>query len=165
MRYTLRPVTAADDAIQRAIYASTRDSELALTDWSPAQRDQFVRMQHEAQQRHYASHFPQARCQLILVDGAVAGRLWVHRREGVLHILDIALLPDFRGHGLGAACLTALQAEAAADGLDLSIYVEVHNPAQRLYRRLGFVSEGLIQGVHQSMRWSAPSPVLEESTP
>ena len=157
MDYRLRPATPADDAWQLAIYASTRAEELALTGWPPEQCAQFVAMQHRAQQQHYRAHFPHSVCQLILVDGEVAGRLWLDEREDRLHILDIALLPAWRGHGLGSRCLQDL----AAQGRALGIQVEIHNPARRLYERLGFVAEGEPQGLHQAMR----RPVPEEQLP
>ncbi|MBW8843525.1 MAG: GNAT family N-acetyltransferase [Burkholderiales bacterium] len=156
-------VTPVDDGWQLAIYAGTRADEMALTGWPPAQCDAFVAQQHRAQQQHYARHFPRSVCQLILVGDAVAGRLWVDARADRLHILDIALLPGWRGRGLGTHCLQAL----AAGGRPLGIQVEVHNPARRLYERLGFVAEGEPQGLHQAMfkPAGAHSPQPEECLP
>jgi ribosomal protein S18 acetylase RimI-like enzyme len=165
MQHTLRLASADDDGWQCAIYASTRADELALTGWSAAQCESFVRQQHQAQQQHYRRHFPASCCQLILVDGAVAGRLWVDRRDDRLHVLDIALLPAFRNLGLGTRCLQALADEAATTGRDVSIQVEIHNPARRLYERLGFIAEGEPQGLHQPMRWHRAARVAEECLP
>jgi len=159
MDFRLRPATPADDAWQLAIYAGTRDDELALTGWPPAQCEAFVAMQHRAQQQHYRRHFPQSRCQLILVGDEVVGRLWTDERADRLHILDIALLPAWRGRGLGTRCLQDL----AAGGRALSIQVELHNPARRLYERLGFVPDGVPQGIHQAMLKPAAQP--EECLP
>lgn len=163
MDYRLRPATAADEAWQLAIYAGTRAEELALTGWPPEQCTHFVALQHRAQQQHYRLHFPRSVCHLILVGEAVAGRLWLDEREDRTHILDIALLPEWRGRGLGSRCLRAL----AAPGRALGIQVELHNPARRLYERLGFVADGAPQGLHQAMvrpaRSASRSP--EESLP
>ncbi|MGZ7242501.1 GNAT family N-acetyltransferase, partial [Streptococcus pyogenes] len=76
--------------------------------------------------------------QLILVGEAVAGRLWVDAHADRLQVLDIALLPAYRGQGLGTRCLQELATEAERSGLALGIHVELHNPARRLYERLGF---------------------------
>lgn len=154
MDYRLRPATPDDDAWQLAIYASTRADELALTGWPPAQREAFVHQQHRAQQLHYRQHFPRSACQLIVVADAVAGRLWTDPRDAGLHILDIAVLPAWRGQGLGTRCLLAL----AAGGQRLSIQVEIHNPARRLYERLGFVTAGEPQGLYQPMFKPAAQP-------
>ena len=154
MHYHLRRATPADDNWQLAIYASSRADEMALTGWSPEQCRHFIEQQHRAQQQHYLQHFPQSVCQLILVGNTgdeVGGRIWLDERAYGLHILDITLLPAWRGQGLGTRCLRAL---ADAEHC-LSIQVELHNPARRLYERLGFVAEGTPQGLHQAMRRSA----------
>jgi ribosomal protein S18 acetylase RimI-like enzyme len=163
MDYRLRPATAADEPWQFAIHAGTRADEMALTGWPTAQCQAFLQQQHRAQQLHYARHFPQSVCRLILVDGDVAGRLWVDERAATLHILDIALLPAWRGRGLGARCLLDLAGVAARSGRGLSIQVELNNPARRLYERLGFLPDGEAQGLHQPMRRPAAQP--EECLP
>lgn len=151
MDYHLRPATPVDDSWQLAIYASTRAEELALTGWTVPQCEAFVQHQHHAQQTHYAHHFPNSVCHLIIVESdVIAGRLWLDVREERLHILDIALLPHWRRRGLGSRCLQTLAREASPR--ELSIQVEVHNPARRLYERLGFIVDGPVQGLYQSMR-------------
>ena len=152
MDYRLRAATPADEAWQFTIYASTRADELARTGWPPEQCEAFARQQHHAQQQHYARHFPGSVCHLILVQGdEVAGRLWVDERPDRLHILDIALLPAWRGQGLGTRCLQVLAEQAEASRRALGIQVEIHNPARRLYERLGFVADGQSHGLYQAM--------------
>jgi ribosomal protein S18 acetylase RimI-like enzyme len=166
MDYRLRPVTAADEAWQFAIYANTRADELALAGWPPEQCAAFVQQQHHAQQQHYLRHFPGSLCQLILAgSNEVAGRLWVDERPERLHILDIALLPAWRGRGLGTRCLLDLATQAG--GRALSIQVEIHNPARRLYERLGFVADGEPEGLYQAMHRPADArhPHTEECLP
>jgi ribosomal protein S18 acetylase RimI-like enzyme len=156
MHYTLRSVRPEEDALQRAVYASTRAQELASTGWPSAFCEAFIDVQHRAQQSHYRQHFPQALNQFILVGADVAGRLWTDLRPDALHILDITLLPEFRNQGLGTRCLIDLQQRAQDIGRTLSIQVELHNPARQLYERLGFSPRGDAQGMHQCMAWSAP---------
>ena len=172
MRHRLRTATPDDEPWQLAIYASTRADELALTGWPPEQCAAFVAQQHRAQQQHYRQHYPRSVCQLILVSGAdgddeVAGRLWVDARPGRLHVLDIALLPAWRGQGLGGECLRALASQADAAGLALGIQVEIHNPARRLYEQLGFVADGAPQGLYRAMLRpvTAQCPPAEECLP
>ncbi len=75
----------------------------------------------------------------MLVDGRPAGRLYVDRTAARIQIVDIALLPEHRDAGVGGRLLRQLLAEAAESGLPVSLHVTTHNPAQRLYARLGFV--------------------------
>jgi len=162
MTYRLRTVTPEDEPWQLAIYASARAEELAQTGWSAAEREAFLAQQHRAQQHHYRLHFPDSVCQFILVGDTVAGRLWTDSRADRLHILDIALLPAFRNQGLGTRCLHALAEQAAATGRALSIQVEIHNPARRLYERLGFVADGEPQGLYQPMLRPVTTTPFEE---
>lgn len=158
MSYWLRPAGTQDREHLLRVYASTREHELDLTDWSQRQRQAFVEMQFEAQQRHYRAQFPRSQCLLIMPDvdsagGLPVGRLWLDRRADALHVLDISLLPDARGQGLGTRLLRDLMEQTLATALPLTIYVELHNPARRLYERLGFASLGDPQGLYQRMAW------------
>lgn len=140
---SLRPVTEPDGEFLLSVFASTRADELALVPWTQAQKDAFLRMQFAAQTSHYAQHYAAgATFEVVLVDGEPAGRLIVHRGPREVRIVDIALLPHFRGKGVGTRLLSPILAEADAKGLAVSIYVEFNNPALRLYTRLGFVKVG-----------------------
>jgi ribosomal protein S18 acetylase RimI-like enzyme len=79
---------------------------------------------------------------VIELDGSRAGRLYVHRGARDIRIMDIALMPEFRGQRIGSDLLRSLIAEAEASGRTLSIHVEHNNPARRLYERLGFQFAG-----------------------
>lgn len=152
----LRPSTPADAPFLFSVYASTRAEELAPVPWSAEQKAAFLRMQFDAQTAHYAAHYaPAASFQVVLVDGVPAGRLIVHRGEHDVRIVDIALLPEHRGRGVGGRLLQPLLAEAAAKGQRVSIYVEFNNPALRLYTRLGFVKVGE-HGLSQLMHREPP---------
>ena len=121
------------------LYRSTREEELAMVvDWTDEQKDWFILMQFNAQHSWYQEHYVGASFDVILVDGEPAGRLYVHRREREIRLVDISFLPEFRNRGLGSSLLGDLCAEAEAAGKPLTIHVEKFNPAMRLYERLGF---------------------------
>lgn len=152
---TLRPATEDDREFLVGLYASTRAEELDQVAWAPGQRDWFVRMQFDAQDTAYRTQNPHGVFDVIEVDGEAAGRLYVDRRPAEIRIVDIALLPRFRGAGTGSHLIGVLQEEAAASGRVLSIHVEIHNPAARLYTRLGFGAAGE-SGLYRRMEWTAP---------
>lgn len=135
---TLRPARPEDEPFLRALYATTRAAELALVPWPEAQKQAFVAMQFTAQDRHYRSHYPAARFDVVEGDGAPIGRLYVERSVQEIRLLDITLAPARRGAGIGGALLDALLAEARAAGCAVQLHVEPTNPARRLYERLGF---------------------------
>ena len=149
----LRPITPEDESFLARLYASTRAEELALTNWSDEQKAIFCRHQFDAQTADYAANYPGASFQIIERGGAPAGRLLVSRGDKAIHVIDIALMPEHRGAGLGTKLLKELQEEAKAAGKPLTIHVERFNPALRLYERLSFrqVEE---RGVYFLMEWS-----------
>jgi ribosomal protein S18 acetylase RimI-like enzyme len=151
---TLRAATAGDRAVLRDVYASTRAEELDQVAWAPGQREAFVQMQFDAQDTDYRRRNPAGTFDVIEVDGRPAGRLYVDRRPDDIRVVDIALLPGFRGAGLGRRLLEQLMQEAATSGRKLSMHVEIHNRAAELYSRLGFevVAE---RGVYRLMEWRA----------
>jgi len=150
---TLRPVTEADEPFLRELYASTREDELAVVPWTAEQKGGFLGMQYLARQRHYQEAFPAAADEVVVSGGQAAGRFTVSRGPSEILVVDLALMPDFRGAGIGTALLEGLIDESVATGTPVDLHVEMFNPARRLYERLGFraVSES---PPYLRMRWS-----------
>jgi GNAT superfamily N-acetyltransferase len=160
---TFRPITDADLPFLARVYASTRMEELAVTDWSDAQKAAFLQMQFDAQHAHYQKHYVGSDFFVIERAGEALGRLYLARWKSEHRIVDIALLPAHRGSGLGTALLTDLLDEATAVGKAVTIHVEKFNPAMSLYRRLGFVAAGE-EGAYDLMRWEQAFPTTSTSS-
>jgi ribosomal protein S18 acetylase RimI-like enzyme len=152
----LRPVGPADAGFLYHVYASTRYEELAPLAWSTEEVEAFLQMQFRAQDSYYREHYADAAFNVILCGGESVGRLYVHRRADEIRVVDIALLPAFRGMGIGTRLLTDVLDEAAGAGLPVRIHVEVNNSARHLYQRLGFVRTGTT-GVYDLLEWQAPT--------
>lgn len=149
---TVRPITDDDDTFLCRLYASTREDELAVLDWTPQQKEAFLVMQFKAQHTFYMQEFAGSSFDIIEQAGQPIGRLYVDRRPDEIRIIDIALLPDSRGQGIGSRYLTDIQAEGTECGLPVRIHVESNNPAMRLYGRLGF-RKIETNGVYWLMEW------------
>ena len=139
---SLRPATAEDAEFLFQVYASSRAEELAPVPWSDAEKEVFLRQQFAAQATHYQGYYPRPEFLVVLRAGQPAGRLYLHRTADALAIMDIALLPEHRGAGIGSRLLADLVAEADAAGKLMRLHVEHDNPARRLYDRLGFTVVG-----------------------
>jgi ribosomal protein S18 acetylase RimI-like enzyme len=137
-RVTLRSVEPADENFLLEVYASTRAEEMARVPWSPEQKEAFVGMQFQAQKNHYAAEYPEASHDIICFDSQPVGRLYMDRGQEKFYILDVTVLPQFRGSGVGSTVLKQVLAEAGRNGKPVTIYVESFNPSLRLFRRLGF---------------------------
>lgn len=149
---TVRDATPADDGFLRLVYQSTRVEELAGLSWDESTRQAFFDQQFDAQAADYRRRFPKARLFVVELGGAPVGRLYLGSASDAVHVLDIALLPEHRGRGLGEALLRWV----VSDGRRVSLSVAKWNPAQRLYLRLGFavVAE---QGPYLTMERPASS--------
>jgi len=170
-RIGLRDAQPGDETHLLAVYASTREDELAMTDWDDARKRGFVEQQFRAQDEYYRANYANATYQVIEVDGQPAGRLYLARWPDEIRIMDIALLKAYQRHGVGGRLLEDLQAEARVAGKALRIHVERFNPALSLYVRLGF---RLVEdrGVYLFLEWSpdaassapAAQPTTQEET-
>ncbi|HTU12862.1 MAG TPA: GNAT family N-acetyltransferase [Allosphingosinicella sp.] len=131
-----RVMTDGDLPFVAKLYATTRAEEVAVTGWPPETQAAFLDQQHRAQHAYYRSAYPDGEWLLIERDGAPIGRLYLAEEMGKLLLVDISLLPEARGTGLGTAILTDLLADETRP---VELHVERFNPARRLYERFGFV--------------------------
>jgi ribosomal protein S18 acetylase RimI-like enzyme len=151
---TLRPVTGEDEEFLYAVYASSREDELAQVQWLEGMKEAFLRAQLAAQRKEYGERYPEAEYAVVLVEGRPAGRIWIARPGDEVHLLDIALLPEFQNCGVGTVLLSRLMDEARRVGLPLRHYVFILNTeALRFYERLGFRVIGESGGAYKYMEW------------
>lgn len=145
-----RPAQSDDDVFLYEVYASTRQDEMRIVPWTEEQKTEFLLQQFTAQKTHYQGYLPDTEYLVIEQKGESIGRLYLDRRTDELRIVDIALLAEHRGHGIGGAILSDLIDEASVGGVPVRIHVERNNPALGLYRRLGFSEIG-DEGVYLHM--------------
>lgn len=153
---TLRPATDDDYDFMRRLYASTRAEEMAHFPFDESQKVAFLDAQFASQFQHYAIHYPTCERNIIEKDGVPVGRLWIDEWRDQLRLVDISLLPECRGTGIGSALLRDVLARGAASALPVTIHVESFNPALRLYERLGFERVDT-NGVYYLMKWTPPA--------
>jgi ribosomal protein S18 acetylase RimI-like enzyme len=150
---SLRPESPEDAAFLFRLYASTRADEMKLVPWSEAQKTAFLRMQFEAQTKHYHAYYPDASFEIILFEGRPIGRQYLYSGENEILLIDIALLPEHRGRGIGGRLLDSVLTKATTENKPVRIHVERENAAMRLYIRRGF---RLIEdkGIYHLMAWT-----------
>lgn len=109
-----------------------------MVPWTDEEKAAFLLQQFTAQDAYYRDQFPDADFLVVEDDGEPVGRLYLHRRDDEIRVMDIALLPGWRGLGVGGALLRDVLEEARRAGKPVRIHVERNNPAVGLYERLGF---------------------------
>ena len=135
LNISLRPITEQDMGFLYRVYASTRESEMSLLDWSSQQKHDFLAMQFRAQHVYYQEHYADADFDLVLLDGEPIGRLYLHRRADEVRIIDIALLTEHRGRGIGSFLMHRILDEA--EGANLPVAPHLRAPWARRLRPIG----------------------------
>lgn len=142
MSISRRPVRPDDQEFQFRLYSSTRQAEIASFGWSGEQQEAFLRMQFAAQQNWYRTAYPQATWEIVELEQAPIGRMIVLRGGASITLVDIALLVEHRGKGIGGGLVRELLEESGTKGVPVRLQVLKTNPAARLYARLGFTKTG-----------------------
>lgn len=135
----LRVALPEEEDTLYSLYVSTRKSEFAMLEWDEQQIEELLRMQYDAQKVSYQQQFPHAKYEIIMYEGAGIGRLITEVQQEAIRLIDIFVLPEYRGRGICTTRLRELQCTAAELRLPLELKVLIGNPAQRLYERCGFV--------------------------
>lgn len=149
---TLRPATPRDYDFMRRLYHSTRAEEMTRFPFDEAQKAAFLDQQFAAQFQHYGIHYPTCERNIIEIDGQPVGRLWIDEWKDQIRLVDIALMPEARGSGLGTTLVSEVLERGRRAGKAVTIHVEGFNPALRMYERLGFKHVDT-NGVYWLMRW------------
>lgn len=139
LAFALRPALPADVDFEHFLYASTRED---LRPLGPEVFDGLVGMQFRAQSMSIRLDHPNADRQIVVVEDAPAGRIIVDESGEQIQVVDVALLPEYRGQGIGTSLLRGVLAQADRMGRSIALHVEKQSRAVRLYERLGFLISG-----------------------
>ena len=168
----LRPCAASDDAFLYDVFCTTWASEVAaLPNQNLAQH--VLRIQHIAQERRFATNYPNQQRFVLVEDGEPAGRLYLQSVGDTVHVVDLTLLPRFREQGIGSRVIRDLVAQCTADGRSIRLRVSRRNRgAIDLVNRLGFslVSVDDLENffewhAHEQAEPQAPVPAATEEEP
>ena len=159
-RLTLRPETPDDLSFRFQLFIRSRPPEWDQVFLPVEQMSQLMNQQFWAQTETYLARFPEARFDIIELDGEPIGRIVVNRPGDCIHIVDQAIAPQLRNQGLGTAVMRSLMDEAAAGGLFMTLKVSnANDPSMRLYSRLGFQVVGdQLEYIEMTWRQAPSSP-------
>jgi ribosomal protein S18 acetylase RimI-like enzyme len=138
---TLRPEGPHDGDFLYALFRSHSLPVFAPLVMDDAGREALIRMQFNAQIASYRAQNPDARFDVVEIDGTAVGRLVVGGRAQQAWIVDIALLPEACGKGIGTALLSGVMARLGQQAKAVRCMVLFTNQASlRMFRRAGFVT-------------------------
>jgi ribosomal protein S18 acetylase RimI-like enzyme len=152
---TLRLATDGDYDFMRRLYHTTRVEEMQHFPFDEARKNEFLDQQFAAQFEHYGNHYPTVERNIVEKDGQPIGRIWIDEWKDQIRLVDITLMPECRGSGIGGKLVADVLVRGARVGKPVTIHVEAYNPALHLYYRLGFEQVDT-NGIYYLMRWSPP---------
>lgn len=154
LRLRFRLADAADQPFVLALYRTTRSDLLGMLA-DPRYIDALVAMQQRQQMDGFLSLYPDAAYQVLELDGTPVGRLVTAVAGNALRVVDIAVVPQARGQGVGGEALRRVQQQAMREGRDVTLAVRRDNAgARRLYASLGFAVER--EESTLQLRWRRP---------
>jgi len=134
---SFRPATDGDADFLFELFASTR-VDITLSDIPLKQKRLIMRQQFHAQTTHYASHFSQADFLIVMQGKTRIGRLVIDRDQTEIRVIDIAILPQWRGQGIGTRLMTDILTEGRVSDRPVRLHAEKMGRVVEFYRRLGF---------------------------
>jgi len=162
--FHLRTANAADEAFLEQLYCDAHVEEFRPMGLAEPEMKALLQMQFRAQRIGYANDFADAIDRIVTADSdsnVPIGRLLVATRRDAIHLVDIALVPAARGHGIGTTLVGQLLDQSHKSGLPVRLQVRPGNPAFQLYSRLGFRLTG--GGMHLEMEFTPSAPAASDS--
>lgn len=146
MKYRLRAASESDRVwLRRLHHATMRDAVDSMWGWDEAAQDTL-----------FDGSLTTENLQIVQAEARDVGVVAVTRRPSECFLVNIQIVPDCQGQGLGTALIRDLQDQARAEDIPVALRVILSNRARMLYEQLGFVITGQ-SDTHYYLRWSADS--------
>jgi ribosomal protein S18 acetylase RimI-like enzyme len=151
---SLRPARDGDEPFLKRVHQAARHWEFAslLQSGETELYHKVMEQQFDSQHRFYFASYDTAQYGIIQWTDKPVGRLYVDYQDDEVRVLEIAILPDYRGRGIGRIVMTGLCLEAAIRRKPVRLCVHYLSRAQRFYRQLGFAQIGVV-GPSYLMEW------------
>jgi ribosomal protein S18 acetylase RimI-like enzyme len=133
----LRAMVESDIEFLRHLYSTTR-YDFDHLPLSNDERNQFLNQQFQAQHTHYQRFCSDTEFDVVLCGEKRIGRFYVQHASTEFRIVDIAILPEYRGSGIGTKIMHEVLERATIENLPVRLRVVPNNQAVTWYMRMGF---------------------------
>lgn len=137
-RVALRRQQPEDESFLLLLYGSTRREELDKAELSEPFREAFLSQQYMAMTQGYRARFGDASWSIIELDGRAVGRVIVQETPSEVRVVDLALVDEVRGLGIGSWLVRNFQISAQTQRKPVRLRAFLGSRAEKWYRRLGF---------------------------
>jgi len=160
-----RDETASDTTFRFELFSRSRLPMEDLSFLEAAMRETLLRQQFQGQTLTYRAQYPDALFEIIEADERPIGRLVTQQGSDAFLVVDVAILPEWRGKGIGAHFLREICDAARARSFPVRLALSPFNvDAMRLYSRLGFSPVGQDE-IQIFMEWRAPQDAAVQTGP
>ncbi|MGJ8695239.1 MAG: GNAT family N-acetyltransferase [Verrucomicrobiaceae bacterium] len=151
---SLRPQTDGDISFIEDLVIAVREREPGFCELAAEERTRILREQSKLQLADYGRKFPQGHFLIIEASGRAIGRFYVNHASDHIRVVELSVLPDYQGHGIGQQLMKSVLAEGTRTGVPVRLSVALGNPAFTFYETLGFRETGRGES-HLRMEWKA----------
>ncbi|MEQ1518229.1 MAG: GNAT family N-acetyltransferase [Usitatibacteraceae bacterium] len=144
MKLSKRPAVPDDLDFLLALRKTTMNEHLVSSGMSTSDENHMKRIELEFQSS-----------EILESSGSPVGLIKATRRGNAWELIQIQLVPDFQGLGIGSELIEGLVAEASRVGASVKLSVLKSNRARFLYERLGFVICGEDERSFHMVRYAA----------
>lgn len=148
---SLRDRTEDDDAFLFSLFLETAARQFSHLALPEQQMLTLLEMQFKAREQGWKNQHPEGLFQIILVGDETAGYWVTGETEGEPLIVYLGLLPSHQGRGIAGYLTKLFLGETKARKKQVTIHVEVGNPAREFWEHMGFHEAGR-SGVYLRMR-------------
>lgn len=147
--FKLRTADDGDEIFLRGLFNDVKSAEFGNAGIPGPQLALLLDMQYRARNESYAREHPDMLCRIISSGDQRVGSIFTRTDAEALHLIDISILANMRGQGIGTAVMEYLKTEA--NRITLNVFTG-NSDARRLYERLGF---GVLGGdsMYLEMEW------------
>lgn len=136
-RLRVRPALSGDRSLLRRII--TLDTEHMLENVPVDVRRMIVAVQVEGRMNLVRRGHPAATCLLLETAGDVVGMVMVDLRRERALLLELIILPPWRGQGYGREMLAGLCSQADAEQWEMQASVFYDSPVRDFFQKAGFI--------------------------
>jgi ribosomal protein S18 acetylase RimI-like enzyme len=134
---TQRPEIPGDDAFLRRLMMGVIAEELGAAAWPEPMRSHLMEIQYQTRRQARRMDHPASRSFILKADGENAGWMLISTPSDVVWLVEIAVLPELQGRGIGSAAIRRLLTPGATVRLHVN---KTNGRAITLYHRLGFTT-------------------------
>lgn len=136
---SLYPVEPSYKDFLLKVFTESRPELSLINGVSEEQKASIILEQFIIEQKQLLQIYPEAELNIVMLNNQPVGRLYVHHGENADRILEIGLLEEYRGLGIGRKLVSTVIENSAQLGKVVRLQVAWFNQgAYAFYARIGF---------------------------